>query len=230
MSRTEPVGSADRASALRSVRRGQFSFTCSLHLNKKHQFFSISAQAARPTLKLSGQCTAGRCHLWQETALVGRACKGVSSSKPKNNLCTARQKDHIIQATVLEESFKDLKWNYSHSPRKIICFRFRNLSSGRSTTAAVQLVSYSCYLFPVRDLQLASFSCCCCMPACWLTELSTTRRLLVRSCLKNKDTVWDSSLLSGRPGSFHLGMGKHGEIATMLLGYEAATSRLLLWL
>lgn len=224
------MGSADGASALRFVRRGQFSFTCLLYLNKKHQFLRISAQAVRPTLKLSGHCTAGRCHLWQETALVGRACKGVSYSKPKNNLCTSRQKDHIIQATVLEESFKDLKWNYSHSPRKIICFRFRNLSSGRSTTAAVQLVSYSCYLFPVRDLQLASFGCWCCMPACWLTELSTTRRLLLHSCLKTKDTVWDSSLLSGRPGSFHLGIGKHGEIAIKLLGYEAATSRLPLWL
>lgn len=94
----------------------------------------------------------------------------------------ASQEDHILQATVLLEPFKGLKWHYCSPPRKIICFRFRNLSTGGTTTAAVHLVSYS-YLFPISDLQLASFSCCCCMPACWLKELSTIRCLRLSSCL-----------------------------------------------
>lgn len=80
---------------------------------------------------------------------------------------------------VLQELFKA----YCSPPKKIICFRFKNLSTGGSTTAGVHLVSYSCYLFPISDLQLASFSCCCSMPACWLKELSTIRCLHLSSCL-----------------------------------------------
>lgn len=87
---------------------------------------------------------------------------------------------HITSHSITE-TFQRLKVAQVHPPRKAICFRFSNLNTGGCTTAAVQLVSYSCYLFPLSDLQLATFSCC--MPACCLKELSAARCLLSSSCL-----------------------------------------------